>query len=45
MNKFLYIFKVKELRNKILVVVGLLAVYRLLAAIPIPGADPVRLQH
>ncbi|OGY99250.1 MAG: preprotein translocase subunit SecY [Candidatus Liptonbacteria bacterium RIFCSPLOWO2_01_FULL_52_25] len=45
MNKFLYIFKVKELRNKILVVVGLLAVYRLLAAIPIPGADPVRLEQ
>lgn len=45
MNKFLQIFKVKELRNKILVVVGLLAVYRLLAAIPIPGADPVRLEQ
>jgi preprotein translocase subunit SecY len=45
MNKFLQIFKVKDLRNKILIVLGLLAAYRLLAAIPIPGADPVRLEQ
>ncbi|MDO8536925.1 MAG: preprotein translocase subunit SecY [bacterium] len=44
MNKFLQIFKIKDLRNKILIVVGLLAAYRLLAAIPIPGVDALKLQ-
>ncbi len=44
MNRFLSIFKVKDLRNKILIVVGLLAAYRLLAAIPIPGVDALKLQ-
>jgi len=44
MNKFLSIFKVKDLRNKILIVLGLLAAYRLLAAIPIPGVDASKLQ-
>src|SRR6266481_3214249 len=44
MNKFFSIFKVKDLRNKILIVVGLLAAYRLLAAIPIPGVDALKLQ-
>ena len=45
MNKLLQIFKVKDLRNKILTVAGLLVVYRLLAAIPIPGVDAARLQN
>lgn len=45
MNRFLQIFKVAELRNKVLIVAGLLASYRLLAAIPIPGIDPARLQQ
>src|SRR5258708_146879 len=45
MNKFLQIFKVKDLRNKILIVAGLLAAYRLLAAIPVPGVDAARLQQ
>ncbi len=44
MNKFLQIFKIKDLRNKILIVIGLLAAYRLLAAIPIPGVDAAKLQ-
>lgn len=44
MERFLQIFKVKELRNKILIVLGLLVAYRLLAAIPIPGVDAARLQ-
>ena len=39
MERFLQIFKVKELRNKILVVLGLLVAYRVLAAIPIPGVN------
>ncbi|MEK7195413.1 MAG: preprotein translocase subunit SecY, partial [Patescibacteria group bacterium] len=44
MNRFLQIFKIKDLRNKIIFVAGLLVVYRLLAAIPIPGVDAERLQ-
>ncbi len=43
MNRFLQIFKVKDIRNKILIVGGLLAAYRLLAALPIPGIDSERL--
>src|SRR5258708_5030280 len=45
MNRFLQIFKVPELRNKILIVAGLLVAYRILAAIPIPGIDATRLQQ
>jgi preprotein translocase subunit SecY len=45
MNKFLQIFKVPELRNKILIVAGILVAYRVLAAIPIPGVDAARLQN
>jgi preprotein translocase subunit SecY len=44
MNKFLQLFTVKEIRNKILIVAGLLIVFRLLAAIPIPGIDADRLR-
>ncbi len=44
MNRFLQIFKVKDLRNKILIVLGLLIAFRLLAAIPIPGVDALRLK-
>ncbi len=43
MNRFLQIFKIKDLRKKILIVLGLLVAFRLLAAIPIPGVDPSRL--
>ena len=39
MNRFLQIFKVKELRNKVLIVAGLLVAYRLLAAISIPDVN------
>ena len=44
MNRFLQIFKIKELRNKVLIVLGLLIAFRLLAAVPIPGVDASRLQ-
>jgi preprotein translocase subunit SecY len=44
MNNFWSVFKFPDLRNKILTVVGLLAAFRLLAAIPISGVDPIRLQ-
>jgi preprotein translocase subunit SecY len=43
MNRFLQIFRVKEVRNKVLIVLGLLAAYRIVAAIPIPGVDAARL--
>src|SRR5580704_17986657 len=45
MNRFLQIFKVKDLRNKVLIVLGLLVGYRVLAAIPIPGVDAGRLAN
>ncbi len=45
MNKFLQIFKIKDLRNKVLIVIGLLVAFRLLAAIPIPGIDAASLRQ
>ena len=44
MDKILQVFKIKDLRNKILIVVLLLLVFRLLAAIPIPGIDALKLR-
>lgn len=43
MNRFLQVFAIPELRKKIIVVAGLLVAFRVLAVIPIPGVDPVRL--
>ncbi len=43
MNRLTQIFKVKEVRNKVLLVLALLAAYRVLAAIPIPGVDATKL--
>jgi len=45
MQRFLDIFRVKEVRNKILIVLGLLVAYRVLAAIPIPGVNLAELQQ
>ena len=45
MERFLQIFKVKDLRKKILIVAGLLVAYRVLAAIPIPGVDAAKLAN
>lgn len=45
MARFLQLFRIPELRNKVLIIVGLLLAFRLLAAIPIPGIDVVRLQE
>ena len=44
MQKFLKIFKIPDLRNKVLMVLLWLFVFRLLAAIPVPGIDALRLQ-
>ena len=44
MEKLLLIFKDRELRNKILFVLGVLVVFRIAASLPIPGVDPARLK-
>jgi len=43
MNLLLQIFRIKDLRNKIFIVLFILISYRLFAAVPIPGIDPARL--
>ena len=45
MNKIAQLFKIKEIRKKLLAVLGLLGVFRLLAVVPIPGVDPTKLQE
>jgi preprotein translocase subunit SecY len=45
MNKLSLIWKTKDLRNKILIVIGLLLLTRLLANIPIPGIDTAGLKQ
>ncbi|MBL8030104.1 MAG: preprotein translocase subunit SecY [Candidatus Doudnabacteria bacterium] len=40
MNKLFLIWKTKDLRNKILIVLGLLLITRILTHVPIPGIDP-----
>ncbi len=45
MNKFLQIFKIPDLRKKVLSVLFLLFVFRLFAAIPIPGINVSQLQQ
>ncbi|HEY4499745.1 MAG TPA: preprotein translocase subunit SecY [Candidatus Paceibacterota bacterium] len=44
MNKIIQIFQTSDLRKKVLIVAGLLVVFRLFSAIPIPGIDALRLQ-
>jgi preprotein translocase subunit SecY len=45
MNRLLQIFRIPDLRKKVLIVAGILVAFRLLAAIPIPGIDAARLQE
>lgn len=45
MEKYLKIFKVKDLRMKVLTVGFLLVCFRILSAIPIPGVDKMRLEE
>jgi len=45
MQKFFQIFKIPDLRKKLLIVAGLLIAFRLMAAIPIPGIDIFRLKE
>ena len=43
-NKIKQIFQVKEIRNKVLFILFILAVFRLAANIPVPGVDVARLK-
>lgn len=45
MGKLSQIFKIKELRNKILIVTFLLICFRILAVIPIPGVNAAKLSE
>jgi preprotein translocase subunit SecY len=45
MNKFLLIFKSPDLRKKVLMVLFWLFIFRMFAAIPIPGIDASKLQQ
>ncbi len=42
-NKIKEIWSIKELKDKILLTIGLIAVYRFMAAVPLPGIDPTKL--
>ncbi len=44
MNRILQVFRVPDLRKKVLMVLLWLVLFRVLAAIPIPGIDPDRLR-
>lgn len=44
-QKILQIFKIRELRNKILFVLGIFAVFRVMANIPMPGFDAGKMQE
>jgi len=44
-QKILLVFKDKQLRNKILFVLGILVVFRLAASIPMPGIDMENLKQ
>jgi len=44
-NKAIQIFKIKDLRKKILFILGIFAVFRLMANLPIPGIDSSRVQQ
>lgn len=45
MNKLLLIWKTRDLRNKILIVLGLLLATRILANVPIPGIDSSNIKN
>jgi len=44
LNKVIQIFKIRDLRNKILFVLGVLVIFRIMANIPIPGIDAENLK-
>ena len=44
LRKFTLLFTAPDLRKKILFILAILAVFRIAAAIPVPGVDPLRLK-
>ncbi len=44
-NKLIGIIKAKDLRNKILFVLGVFLIFRIMANIPIPGIDILTIQE
>jgi preprotein translocase subunit SecY len=44
-DKIVHIWKIKDLRNKVLYVLGLLVIFRLTAHIPVPGVDIAALKQ
>ncbi len=44
-EKITQIFKIEDLKNRILFVLGMLAIFRVMANIPMPGMDPDRLEE
>lgn len=44
LEKVLLVFKLPDLRKKIFFVLAILVVFRLVAAVPVPGVDPSRLK-
>lgn len=45
LEKILGIFKIPELRMKVLVIIGIMAIFRLAAAIPVSSVDPDQLRN
>ena len=45
LERLLLVLKLPDLRRKVFFVLAILAVFRLVAAIPVPGVDPVRLRE
>ncbi len=45
LEKVLQIFKVKDLRNKLLFIFAMLIIFRLIATIPVPGVDQEQLKN
>ena len=45
LDKFLKLFKIPDLRKKVLFILGILVVFRVVAAIPVPGIDILRLKE
>ena len=44
-QKIIQVFKIKDLRNKVLFVLGVLAIFRIMANIPIPGIDASKMEE
>jgi len=45
LEKITQIFKVKELRDKLLFIIGILIVFRIVANVPLPGVDSTQLKQ